>query len=118
MQALGKHVLLDLRGCAPEVLRDATAMREIMSGAATAAGATILHASFNEFQPFGVSGVVVIKESHLTVHTWPEYGIAAVDIFTCGSTLDAAPAARHILTQLAAKEHSLIEFKRCFVEDG
>ncbi len=58
--------------------------REIVLRAAKECGATILDDFFHQFQPFGVSGVVLIAESHISVHTWPENGFAAADIFTCG----------------------------------
>jgi len=116
MIALGKHVLLDLQGCAPAALSDVAALREIVCDAARAAGATILHVAFNEFQPHGLSGVVVIAESHLTIHTWPEFGLAAVDIFTCGESLDGARAVRHLVASLAPRHHSLRELERCLLE--
>ena len=53
-------------------------------------GATVVSSHFHQFSPYGISGVVIIQESHLTLHTWPEYGYAAVDVFTCGDIdLDA-----------------------------
>lgn len=87
MNALGKHLLVELHGCDPEALKSIDLIREAMVSAAREANATIVGVSFHEFSPFGVSGVVVIAESHLTIHTWPEYRYAAVDIFTCGDTL-------------------------------
>lgn len=116
MHALGKHVLLDLQGCAPTTLSDAAALREVLCDAARAAGATIVHVAFNEFQPHGISGVVVIAESHLTIHTWPEFQLAAIDIFTCGATLDALRAAQHLVERLAPARHSLVELERCPIE--
>jgi S-adenosylmethionine decarboxylase len=116
MPALGKHVLLDLRGCTPAALSDVTALREIVCDAARAAGATILHVAFNEFQPHGISGVVVIAESHLTIHTWPEFGLAAVDIFTCGRSLDGVSAVRHLVERLEPARHSLVELDRCLLD--
>ena len=55
-----------------------------MNAAAIEMQATIVNSNFHHFNPYGVSGVIIIKESHLTIHTWPEYGYAAIDIFTCG----------------------------------
>lgn len=81
---LGLHVLLELNGCPPEHLRAPAVSERILLAAAEAMGARVVDSRFHAFSPHGVSGVVVIAESHLTVHTWPEHGYAAVDIFSCG----------------------------------
>jgi len=80
----GKHYLIDLRDCDPEIIKSVVPTREIVLRAAKECGATILDDYFHQFQPIGVSGVVLIAESHISVHTWPESGFAAADIFTCG----------------------------------
>ena len=79
----GTHLLLDLWGAAN--LDDPDLIDRTLRRAAEAAGATILHAHFHRFQPDGVSGVVVLAESHISIHTWPERDFAAVDIFMCGA---------------------------------
>ena len=83
--ALSKHLLVDLYGCPADLLNDVAALEKVMIEAAQRAGATVINSMFHHFSPFGVSGVVVIQESHLTIHTWPEQGFAAVDLFTCGT---------------------------------
>ena len=80
----GKHYLIDLRDCDPEIIKSVDPTREIVLRAAKECGATILDDYFHQFQPIGVSGVVLIAESHISIHTWPENGFAAADIFTCG----------------------------------
>ncbi len=80
----GKHYLIDLRDCDPEIIKSVDPTREIVLRAAKECGATILDDHFHQFEPIGVSGVVLIAESHISVHTWPENGFAAADIFTCG----------------------------------
>jgi S-adenosylmethionine decarboxylase proenzyme len=75
-------------------------------------GATVLNNVFHQFCPQGVSGVVVIAESHLCIHTWPEYGYAAVDVFTCGNTIDPKDAIEILVDKLNAKEHSFKEIER------
>ena len=82
--ALGTHILLELYDCPPERLKTPPVAEAALLAAARAMGATVRSHHFHAFSPYGVSGVVIIEESHLTVHTWPEYGYAAVDIFTCG----------------------------------
>ena len=85
MKALGKHLLLELNDCDPKLLNDIGLIREIMLAAANESGATVLGESFHQFSPQGVSGVILIAESHLSVHTWPEHGYAGADILTCGT---------------------------------
>jgi S-adenosylmethionine decarboxylase proenzyme len=83
-QALGHHVLVEFYNCTKERLNDVWHIEQSMNQAALAAGATIVESCFHRFMPHGVSGVVVIAESHLAIHTWPEYGYASVDLYTCG----------------------------------
>jgi S-adenosylmethionine decarboxylase len=85
----GKHYLVDFRGCDPDALRFVARTRETFLQAAREASATLVAEAFHQFDPEGVSGVLLIAESHLSVHTWPEDGFAAVDIFTCGEEMDA-----------------------------
>lgn len=88
MQALGRHILVECYDCDVDVLNDTDLVEGRMEEAARRAGATIVGSSFHNFNPHGVSGVVIIAESHLAIHTWPEYGYAAVDLFTCGESCD------------------------------
>ena len=83
---LGTHLLADLSGIAPECLRDSTTLEHLLRAAALAAGAQVLHSHFHSFgSGMGVTGVVLLAESHISIHTWPECGFAAVDIFMCGA---------------------------------
>jgi len=88
MSALGRHILEEYQGCSSEILNDVLTIEQSMVKAAEEAGATVINATFHHFSPYGVSGVVVIQESHLAIHTWPEFQYAAVDIFTCGETVN------------------------------
>ncbi|MCB0369058.1 MAG: polyamine aminopropyltransferase [Bdellovibrionales bacterium] len=88
MNALGRHILVEFTGCNADVLNDVAIIEKSMIEAAQKAGATVINSNFHHFSPWGVSGVVVIQESHLAIHTWPEYRYAAVDLFTCGETVD------------------------------
>jgi S-adenosylmethionine decarboxylase len=94
---VGSHILLDLYECQTEHLDDLAWVRETLLNAARAAHATIVETVFHQFAPWGISGVVVIAESHLAIHIWPERRYVAVDIFTCGSTLQIE-AASSLLT--------------------
>ena len=84
MKYLGRHLILDLFDCPADLLKDPEMVRTIMKAGALAMKATIVEEAFHHFSPDGVSGVIIIKESHLTIHTWPEHNYAAIDIFTCG----------------------------------
>jgi S-adenosylmethionine decarboxylase len=112
LNALGKHLLLELKDCNREVLNDLSFLKKLLHEAASEAGATVLGDSFHQFNPHGVSGVLVIAESHLFIHTWPEYGYAAVDIFTCGNTVKPEVAAEILIRELGSKNHSIIEIQR------
>ena len=112
MNGLGKHLLLELKDCDREVLNNLSFLKGMLQTAASQAGATVLGESFHQFKPQGVSGVVVIAESHLFIHTWPEYGYAAVDIFTCGDSVQPEKAAQILIRELKAKNHSALEIHR------
>jgi S-adenosylmethionine decarboxylase len=112
LYALGTHLLIELRDCNPEILKSLEKVRKILVSAAKEAKATIINNSFHEFNPFGISGVVVIAESHLTIHTWPEYGYAAVDIFTCGDIIKPERAVSYLVKKFDCKNPSIVEMKR------
>lgn len=112
MYALGKHLLVELRDCNPATLKSLDRVKNILVSAAKEAKATIIDISFHEFNPFGISGVVVIAESHLTIHTWPEYNYAAVDIFTCGDVIKPEEAASYLIEHFESKSPSVVEMKR------
>lgn len=103
---------MELEGCNREILNDVDALREALLTAANLAGATILGDSFHRFSPHGISGVVVIAESHLFVHTWPEYGYAAADIFTCGTSVQPEVAAEKMVELLGAEKHTVMVIER------
>ncbi|NMB45141.1 MAG: S-adenosylmethionine decarboxylase proenzyme [Firmicutes bacterium] len=110
--ALGRHILCEAYGCDPEVLNDRNLVESIMVEAALAAGAEVREVAFHKFSPQGVSGVVVISESHLTIHTWPELGYAAIDVFTCGDTVDPWDALNYLLKHFRAQNTVASEVKR------
>ena len=112
MEALGRHILLELRDCNAEKLDDLSFLRDAMLNAAEETGATIIGEMFHQFSPQGVTGVVAIAESHLCVHTWPEHSYAAVDIFTCGEGFQPREAARLIIAAVESRDHELTEVIR------
>jgi spermidine synthase len=92
-------------------MNDVAGIERDMVAAAQKAGATVINSTFHHFSPWGVSGVVVIQESHLAIHTWPEYGYAAVDLFTCGE-MDAWISFDHLKECFKSLSYSAIEMKR------
>ena len=112
MHALGRHVLLELYDCDAEAIKNVEKVRDEMVEAAQRARATIVTVTFHEFNPYGVSGVVVISTSHLSIHTWPEYRYAAVDIFSCGDVVQPQAAIDHLVQAFTAERISVVEMQR------
>ena len=112
MEALGRHILLELRDCNAEKLNDLPFLRDTMVHAAEKTGATVIGEIFHQFNPQGVTGVIAIAESHLCVHTWPEHSYAAVDIFTCGEGFEPREAARMIIEAVESSDPELTEVIR------
>jgi S-adenosylmethionine decarboxylase len=100
---IGRHVLADLYECDPRALDDVARVEEALREAALAAKATVVGAAFHRFVPQGASGVLLVAESHLSVHTWPEHAFAAADLFTCSPTLDADAALAVLQRALGCK---------------
>ena len=112
MNALGRHLLLEMFDCDLDAINSLESVKGALVEAAKRAQATIVDVVFHEFNPFGISGVVVIAESHLSIHTWPEYRYAAVDIFSCGEVLQPEVAANYLVEQFAAERTSIVEMQR------
>ena len=116
MSALGVHVLLELADCDKKMLNNPRRIKEILVEAARRARVTIVKTTIHKFNPYGVSGVVVIAESHISIHTWPEHGCAAVDIFTCGKGLEPDLAAEFIIKEFCAQKYRMDKIPR--ITDG
>lgn len=117
LKQLGKHLLVEYYDCDVEILKNTLLIEKYMVEAAEAARATIVKSVFHTFNPWGVSGVIVIEESHLTIHTWPEYKYAAVDLFTCGDMLDPLAAFTLLETKLKAERFDLKKMSRGSLEE-
>ncbi|MCF6464318.1 adenosylmethionine decarboxylase [Clostridium sp. Cult2] len=109
---LGRHILVEFYNCDNQLLNDAQLIEKYMVEAANKAKATVVKSVFHTFNPWGVSGVVVIQESHLTIHTWPEYGYAAIDLFTCGEEVDPWIAFQYLNDKLKAEKTETFEIDR------
>ena len=112
MEVLGCHLLLELKDCNPELLNDLPYIRQAMIETAQDVGATIVGESFHHFSPQGVTGILAIAESHISIHTWPEYGYAAVDIFSCGPSFRPREAATKLAEALECRKPEVQEIQR------
>ncbi|MEA3296264.1 MAG: adenosylmethionine decarboxylase [candidate division Zixibacteria bacterium] len=112
MKILGRHLIVELSQCNQVKLDDQRLMEQYLNEAVRRCGATIVQSVFHCYNPQGVSGVVVIAESHVSLHTWPEYGYAAVDFFTCGDGIDPYLAHDYLRNKLEAEEVQVREVQR------
>lgn len=112
LYALGRHLLVELKGCNVVLLDDLEYLKEHLHRAAVSCGAAVVGDSFYHFSPQGVSGVVNIAESHISIHTWPECGYAALDVFTCGDRVRPEEAVRYMAQAIEATDCSVIELRR------
>lgn len=108
MKILGRHLIAEFVGCRHDLLDDQQGLEAAMKEAVRVSGATIVNSVFHRFNPKGVSGVVVIAESHISIHTWPEYGYAAVDFFTCGDSVNPHLACDYMKTYLHASDATTV----------
>lgn len=116
MKKLGSQLIIEYYGCDKAILDDTNRIRQYMLTAAKKTGATIVGEVFHHFNPQGVSGAVIIAESHLSIHTWPEYNYAAVDFFTCGNTCDPQKGLTYLKEALKANGKSVKELERGYFD--
>ncbi|MCB0352966.1 MAG: adenosylmethionine decarboxylase [Bdellovibrionales bacterium] len=111
-QEIGEHYLLEFIGCNVLRLQECETIRPALVRAAKAGNASIVGEQFHQFTPFGVTGVLLLAESHISIHTWPEHALAAVDIFTCGDTMNPDRIVRELREYLEATEVQIRIMKR------
>ncbi len=112
MKALGRQILAEFFQCDSQILNNIDAIKMFMQEASAISKANIVQSVFHLFNPHGVSGVVVIAESHFAIHTWPEYGYAAVDLFTCGEQVNPWKAFEYLKASLQASRVMIMEVRR------
>ena len=103
-KTLATHLLIELFDCDSKILNDSNLVKDIFIKAAKKGKATIVNDLFHEFSPHGLTGVLVITESHLSIHTWPEFNYAAVDVFSCDNKLDGDKIKQILEKKLKSKE--------------
>lgn len=116
LEQLGRHILVEYYNCDKEILNNTELVEKYMNKAAIKSKATIVQSCFHTFNPWGVSGAVIIQESHLTIHTWPEYGYAAVDLFTCGDKVNPWVGFEYLEEVLKSERSESMEVSRGMVE--
>jgi len=114
---IGRHYIVEASGCNEKIISNAGVVQKILVKSAEIAGAKVWSVSFNQFPPHGVSGVVVISESHISIHTWPEYGYAALDIYTCGSHVEPEQAIEFAVQSFEASQSHITEITRGIDEE-
>ena len=112
METLGVHLLLDLENCDETILDDLDVIKQTLTKAAEKSGAQMMGETFHKFTPVGVTGIISIAESHISIHTWPELNFAAVDIFSCGKDFDLESCAEVITNNLKCGHLTKREIKR------
>ncbi|KHF41036.1 adenosylmethionine decarboxylase [Halalkalibacter okhensis] len=111
METMGRHVIAELWGCNANKLNNRSLIEQVFVDAALKTGAEVREVAFHKFAPQGVSGVVIISQSHLTIHSFPEHGYASIDVYTCGD-LDPTVAVTYIAESFNATSSEVIEVPR------
>ena len=109
---LGRHALADIYDCKNNILDNISEIKKILLEACKIADLTVVETTFHEFEPIGLSGVVVLAESHITIHTWTEYNSVTIDAFTCGSSMHPSKVCEIIADKLKSKNRKIKEYKR------
>jgi S-adenosylmethionine decarboxylase len=112
MDRLGKHLIIELFDCDSRIISDLNAVEKHLLEAVRLSGATIVRSFFHLFPPDGVSGIVVVAESHFSIHTWPEHGYSALDIFTCGDRIQSQKALNYLKKYFKPKDSATLELQR------
>jgi S-adenosylmethionine decarboxylase len=118
MDTLGRHVIAELDGCDVTVLGNPESIRRHLLEAARKAGAKVLADTVFDFKDGGVSGFVLLAESHISIHTWPEHRYAAVDIYTCGDHTVPEKGCTHLADALGASRTRVTSLERGLPDAG
>ncbi len=108
---LGRHLVCDMWGV-KDIPNDGKTIVALLKKAADIAGATSLESTYHEFQPAGITAVLLLSESHISIHSWPEHGYVAIDVFTCGQTVSPEAAIDHIVEVLKPTKAKVRQIER------
>ena len=109
---IGRHYILELYQCDHAKLNDEAFIRTTITSSAKVAGATLINLVTHSFKPQGVTGLALLAESHISIHTWPEIGYAAIDVFTCGDHTMPEKACKLLFQDFLAKHFSFKNIAR------
>lgn len=112
MKTVGIHCILEIRGCPAHLLDDEQHVLETLINASSLAMSTLLDITSHKFSPQGVTALALLAESHISIHTWPESGYAALDVFTCGETANPRLACEFFVKEFQAQDHTLTVLPR------
>ena len=101
---LGKHAILDLSGCSPEIIGNNALVQEILCSTAQIAKITIVGDLERHFEPNGYTAILLLEESHLSIHTWPEYNYVSVDLYSCNLNTDFEAVKNFLVEQMKAEK--------------
>lgn len=110
--SIGHHYIVEASGCDPKIISSVEKVQQILVKTAEISGVQVWSVSINRFPPNGVSGVIVISESHISTHTWPEFGYVALDFYTCGSEIDPEKAVFYAVEAFGASTSHITEITR------
>ena len=113
-QELGKHIIVDAKECGTRYLNDARKIKKIIKECAKTYNLHIMGFKFHRFKPIGLSGFAILAESHIAIHTWPEYKFVSVDVFTCGNNMNTEESAKYIVSKLNGKIVQEVKLNRGF----
>jgi S-adenosylmethionine decarboxylase len=99
----GRHLILDLYDCDPDILNDYEELQRLLEASLVMAKANVLRVIGEKFEPQGVTLLALLAESHASIHTWPEIGYCAIDLYTCGDVTETHRAAEFLKTELKAQ---------------
>jgi S-adenosylmethionine decarboxylase len=109
---VGSHCILELYGCPTNLLNNPVFIKQALEEAAKVAKSTLISEVTHHFEPYGVTGLALLAESHISIHTWPEYGYIAADIFTCGEHAEPEQACKYLVQAFQASRHVLLTLPR------
>jgi len=104
---VGTHCILEIHGCSPNLLNNESFIRDALAQASREGLSTLLNLTSHQFHPQGVTALALLAESHISIHTWPEHGYAAVDVFTCGQTAQPLRACEFMVRTFCATDYTL-----------
>lgn len=109
---LGNQTNIELYGCNAQLINNASLVEEILLKSAFLINLTVVNTTIHHFSPIGVSGVIVIEESHIAIHTWPEYNYVAIDFFTCNDSYEISKAVDFLFESFQADAKEIVQLKR------